>query len=285
MVYLLLAIASSAMVSIGMRITEKYVRNTMVMFTANYALCLVLSLFYLGDTRLFTHEQGIGTAVALGVISGVFYLLCFVLLQKNIRCNGVILSSAAMKLGSVMIPVLLAILLFHEPMGRTAFAGIILAVTAILLMNMKKVSRKSGDVRGERKTPWLLFLLLGSGFTDTMANIYDKIGAEGLKNQYLFYTFFAALLTALVMALLNKQKIRFADIVSGLLIGIPNYYSARFLLLSLGYVPAVIAYPVYSAGTIMLTSIIGLLLFSEKLNAQKKLALVLILAALVLLNL
>ena len=87
------------------------------------------------------------------------------------------------------------------------------------------------------------------------------------------------------MALLNKQKISFADIGSGLLIGIPNYYSARFLLLSLGYVPAVIAYPVYSAGTIMLTSIIGLLLFSEKLNAQKKLALVLILAALVLLNL
>lgn len=284
MVYLLLAIASSAMVSIGMRLTEKYVRNTMVMFTANYALCLVLSLFYIGDTRLFTHEQGIGTAVALGVISGVFYLLCFVLLQKNIRCNGVILSSAAMKLGSVLIPVLLAILLFHEPMGRTAFAGIILAVTAIFLMNLEKNQVKNSANKDGKKF-WLIFLLLGSGLTDTMANIYDKTGREALKNHYLFYTFLAALLTAFFMALIKKQKPRFADVGSGLLIGIPNYFSARFLLLSLGNVPAVIAYPVYSAGTIMITSTVGLLMFNEKLNAQKKLALVLILATLVLLNL
>ena len=95
----------------------------------------------------------------------------------------------------------------------------------------------------------------------------------------------AALLTALVMALLKKQKIRLADIGSGLLIGIPNYFSARFLLLSLGKIPAVIAYPVYSSGTIMITSMAGLLIFNEKLNFHKKLALVLILSALVLLNL
>ena len=44
MFYLFLATASSAMVSIFMRITEKYVRNNMVIFTADYAVCLALSL-------------------------------------------------------------------------------------------------------------------------------------------------------------------------------------------------------------------------------------------------
>mgnify|MGYP001043179958 CR=1 FL=1 len=285
MVYLLSAIASSAMVSIVMRITEKYVRHAMVMFTANYAVCLLFSRLYIGNTRFFTQEKGIGAAVVLGVISGFFYLLCFVLLQKNICHNGVILSSATMKLGSVLIPVLIAILLFHEPMGWIQLAGISIAAAAIVLINMEKGSREKGHISQGRKKLWLTLLLLGSGLTDTMTNIYDKTGTEVLKNHYLFYTFLAALLTALVMALLKKQKIRLADIGSGLLIGIPNYFSARFLLLSLGKIPAVIAYPVYSSGTIMITSMAGLLIFNEKLNFHKKLALVLILSALVLLNL
>ena len=277
MLYLFLAIASSAMVSIFMRITGKYVRNNMVMFTANYAVCLALSLLYIGDTRFFTNESGIGITVVLGIISGFLYLLSFVLLQKNIRYNGVVLSSAAMKLGSVMIPVLIAILLFHEQTGRIQSAGIIIAVAAIILMNIEKV--EAG------KKNWLIILLLGSGLTDTMANIYDKTGAAALKNHYLFYTFSAALLTAVVMALVNKQKIRLQDICSGLLIGIPNYYSARFLLLSFGSVPAVVVYPAYSVGTIIITSMAGMLIFGEKLSVQKKLALLLIMAALALLNL
>ena len=280
MFYLFLATASSAMVSIFMRITEKYVRNNMVMFTANYAICLTLSLLYIGDTRFFTNESGIEIVAALGLISGFLYLLSFVLLQKNIRYNGVILSSAAMKLGSVMIPVLIAILLFHEQAGRIQSTGIIIAAAAIILMNIEK-----GEAGKTRNKYWLIILLLGSGLTDTMANIYDKMGAAVLKNHYLFYTFSAALLTALVMVLVNKQKIRLQDICSGLLIGIPNYYSARFLLLSLGNVPAVVVYPAYSVGTIIITSMAGMLIFGEKLSVQKKLALLLILAALVLLNL
>lgn len=279
MFYLFLAIASSAMVSICMRITEKYVRNNMVMFTANYAICLALSLLYIGDTRFFTNESGIEIAVVLGIISGFLYLLCFVLLQKNICYNGVILSSATMKLGSVMIPVLIAILLFHEQVSKIQSAGIIIAVIAIILMNMEK-----GEAGKERKKYLLIVLLLSSGLTDSMANIYDKTGVAVLKNHYLFYTFSAALLTAFVMALKNKQKIRLADICSGLLIGIPNYYSARFLLLSFRSVPAVIVYPAYSVGTIIITSMVGMLIFGEKLSVQKKLALLLILAALALLN-
>ena len=279
MLYLILAIASSALVSICMRTTEKHVRNNMVMFTANYAICLVLSLLHMGNTRLFTYEKGIEIAVALGIISGFLYLASFVLFQKNIHYNGVVLSSAAMKLGSVMIPVLVAILLFSEYMGWIQLAGFIIAIVAIFLMNIEK-----GGVSKDRKNYLLIILILGSGITDTMANIYDKTGTAELKNHYLFYTFLAALLTAFVMIFVMKQKVKLADIASGLLIGIPNYYSARFLLLSLGKVPAVITYPVYSVGTIIVTSLVGMLIFSEKLSIQKKLALILILAALVLLN-
>ena len=117
-----------------------------------------------------------------------------------------------------------------------------------------------------------------------MANIFDKIGPADLKNLYLFCTFFAALLIALVLALRQRRQITATDLLYGLLIGIPNYYSARFLLLSLGDVPAVIAYPVFSVGTIIVISAAGAVFFHERLNRRKKGALLLILASLVMLN-
>lgn len=280
MLYLCLAIASSAMVSVCMRVSEKYVRNTMVMFTANYAVCLALSRFFMGDIRLFMAQNGMGLAVALGILSGLMYLVNFVLLQRNIRLNGVVLSSASMKLGAVLIPVMAAMCLFHEQMKWLQLVGAVLAVAAILLINLEK-----GDVNQGHQKIGLLVLLLVSGVTDTMANLYDKTGAEALKNHYLFYTFLAALILAFAMALYKRENVKAADVFSGVLIGIPNYFSARFILLALGQVSAVVVYPVYSVGTIIVITLVGLAVFREKLSRQKACAMALILIALVMLNL
>ena len=278
--YLILAIASSALVSICMRVSEKHVRNNMVMFTVNYATCLTISMLYMGNIHLFTSERGMGWATALGAVSGFLYLAGFVMLQRSIFHNGVILSSAAMKLGGVLIPIVLAMMLFRERMGLIQLIGAVIAIAAIILMNLEREA-----VRADGRRLWLLALLLTSGVTDTMANVYDKTGAAALKNHYLFYTFFAALLTAFIMALYKRQRPKPADVLCGVLIGIPNYFSARFLLLALASVPAVVTYPVYSVGTMIVISAVGVLLFKEKLSKQKKFALLLILAALVLLNL
>ena len=279
MLYLLMAIASSAMVSILMRISEKYVRSNMVMFCANYAVCMAVSLIYMGGTRPLAFETGTAAAVTLGAITGFLYLAGFVLLQKNVSCNGVILSGAAMKLGGVLIPVIAAVLFFQERMKRVQLAGAVLAAAAIVLINAEK-----GEADRGGKKQWLAVLLLVSGFSDTMANIFDKTGPAALKNLYLFCTFLAALLIALTLALRKRQRITAEDLLCGLLIGIPNYYSARFLLLSLGSVPAVAAYPVFSVGTIIVISTTGAVFFHESLSRQKKGALLLILVSLVLLN-
>ena len=56
MIYLLLAIACSALISICMRISEKHIKNEMGMFMANYALCILLSFVY-GHSHLHLHQQ------------------------------------------------------------------------------------------------------------------------------------------------------------------------------------------------------------------------------------
>lgn len=278
MIYLILAITCSSVISIIMRFSERFVRNNMIMFTTNYAVCLILSRVYMGKINLFTRENGIGIAVALGLFSGILYLTTFVLMQKNMFQNGMMLSSVFGKLG-ILVPTLMAILIFHEEPAPNQMIGIALAVAAIILINLEKGGIKKGGRR-----ILLLILLISTGVTDSMANIYDKTGNAVLKDHYLFYTFLAALILAVLMALLKNQRLTLKDVLFGILIGIPNYFSSRFLLLAVGSLPAVIVYPVFSVGTLIVITAAGMLLFKEKLSNQKKSALILILGALVLLN-
>ena len=70
----------------------------------------------------------------------------------------------------------------------------------------------------------------------------------------------------------------------GFAVGIPNFFSARFLLGALEHLPAVIVYPTYSVATILLITLGGTLFFREHLKKHQWVALAIILLALVLLN-
>ena len=300
MLYLLLAVVSSVLISVLMRVSEKSVKNPMLLFVANYFVCIIISIAYMGQFAVDLHAPKIGTALVLGVCSGILYLLGFVLLQYNIRKNGVVLSSTFMRLG-VLVPTAMAVLVFHEKPSATQLLGFLVAVAAILVMNLKfgeakTVPRTEKENVDQVKAPtekknapgivWLIILLLTGGFTDSLANVYDKAGNPDLKNQYLLFIFFVAFVCSVIGALLQvkKQKTNYMDFIWGFLIGIPNYYSARFLLLSLGQLPAILVYPALNVATILIVTIIGVIGFKEKLEKNKVIALGMILLALVLLN-
>ena len=134
------------------------------------------------------------------------------------------------------------------------------------------------------KKIWLLLLLVLSGITDSMANIYEKVGTAEGKDGYLLITFFTAFALASFFACRDKNKITRKDLFFGLLIGIPNYFSARFLLLALGSVDAVLAYPMYSVATIIVITLAGAFAFHEQISRKKAIALGLIVMAVCLLN-
>lgn len=278
MFYLILAVIASACVSLFMRAGEKKIQNNMIMFSVNYLVCIILARLFMGKIQLITSAEGVGYAIGLGVIAGILYLGGFVLLQYNIQKNGVVLASVFMKLG-VIIPTLMAMIVFREQPRVQQILGIIIAIIAIVVINLEKeeVDRKANKL-------WLLILLVCGGITDSMTNIYDKVGVADFKDHFLFYTFFVALICALVMSVVKKGKMSWWDALMGIAIGVPNYFTARFLLLSLGSVPAIIVYPVYSVATIAVVSLVSVVLFREKLGRQKMLAIGMILIALVLIN-
>ena len=125
-----------------MRIGEGRVKNNISMLSVNYFICLFLSILYTGYGNLFHIGDGLGIAIVLGMINGFFYIASLVLFQNSVKQNGVVLSAIFMKLG-IMMPLVISIVLFKEIPTVIQIVGFILALIAIVLINLKEKEREN----------------------------------------------------------------------------------------------------------------------------------------------
>lgn len=277
MIYLLLAIASTSLVAIVMRISGKYLKSNLGMTFFNYVVCSAMASLYSGAGNLFPKTEGLQLTLGLGIFTGVIYLIGLLLTQFNIQKNGVVLSTIFQKLGLV-VQVLMSIILFGERPVLIQIIGIVICLIAVVMINFEKgqtaISFKLG----------LVLLVFVSGFCDGMSKVQEELGNPALSEHFLFYTFSAALILCAVLLIKKREKINWKDVVFGVMLGVPNFFSCRFLLKSLSEVPAVIAYPTYSVAAVVVVTLAGVVAFKEKLSKRQWVSLGMILAALILLN-
>lgn len=276
MIYLVLAIMCSALLSVIMRLSEgKASGNSML--AVNYLTCLIVAALLTGPQNFIPQGNGAVLTLAMGLFNGFLYLLGFVVFHLNIRRNGLVMSATFMKLG-LLVPMVVSIFLFGEKPAFLQIIGFILAIGAILLINLEKgestLSFKAG----------LILLLLSGGSADAMSKIFEELGNHDHSAQFLLFTFLSAFLLCVLLVMKNNEKPCKADLLYGVALGIPNYFSALFLLKALGSVKAVVVYPTFSVGTIVTVSLVSVLFFREKLAKRQILALGIILVALILLN-
>ena len=304
MINLILAIISSSLVSIAMRLGEGRAKNNISMLSVNYFICMIFSIAYTGIGNLFQTGEGISTAIGLGSINGFFYIASLVLFQNSVKQNGVVLSAIFMKLG-IMVPLVVSIVLFKEMPTVIQIIGFIIAIAAIVLINLKEKtteikSKNREDTYKNKDTIFentkedslkkhpakigLILVLIGCGMSDGMSKIYQELGTDRFEELFLVFTFVIAFLLSIVLVKIKKQRFTKNELFYGALLGVPNYFSARFLLKALGEIPAVVAYPTFSIGTIAVITLTGMLIFKEKITKRQMLAIGLIMVAVVMLN-
>lgn len=277
MQYLLLAVLSSAMISLLMRLSTDKVKNNVGMLAVNYFTCLVVAGAYTGVDKLLPADPALPSTVWLGGLQGALYLTNFVLLQMNVQRSGVVLSAIFMKLG-LLVSLAVSILAFGETPTGLQIVGFIIAVGAIILINLDGGKSKKGC------GVWLVVMLVTGGLCDTMSKVYEQLGSPALAPQFLLYTFALALVLCFVLMIIKKQRIGKTELLFGVLIGVPNYFSAKFLLDALEEISAVIVYPTFSVGTILVITLAGVAFFKERLSKRQWIAVAAILSALIMLN-
>ena len=276
MIYLILAIASSSAISLMLRFSKGKTSGEISVLVINYLVCVAVAVSEVNG-NVFPASDTLKPALLMGVICGILYLVSFLLYQFNIQRNGVVLSSVFMRLG-LLVPMVVSVFLFNEIPTPLQMAGAAVAIAAIVMIN----------TGGERSSSGLKLslplLLIAGGSGDTMSKVFERYGDPALSGQFLCYTFSVSLIFCALLMLYKKERIGAGDLLFGALVGVPNYYSAKFLLKALSYMPAVIAYPTNSVATIAVVSLGGVLLFKERLDKRQWCAVAAIVAALMLLN-
>ena len=276
MISLIFGIMGSAMLSVFMRLSERKISNNIALLAVNYMTCTAVGAAYALAGGLETGRPLYLTA-GMGIFNGVLYLSSFVLFQASVRSNGVVLSSTFMKLG-LLLTMVISVAVYREMPDGLQALGFALAVCAIVLINYRKEAGSGGF-------KWsLMALLLFSGMGDSMSKIFEETGMTGMADWFLLFTFGTALPLALGLMVSRKQRIGKWEAVFGVMIGVANFFSSKLLLRALQTIPAVITYPVYNVGVILVVTVAGVLLFRERLEKRQWIGLGVILAALVLLN-
>ena len=231
-----------------------------------------------GFAPLLPAGPGLSTAVILGLLDGFLFLAGFVLLQWSIHRNGVVLSATFQKLG-LLVSMVVSVACFGERPAPWHWFAFVVALAAIVLMNRRSCGEKAGSMVG------LLPLLLSCGGCDVMSKVFEVYGNANLSGHFLLYTFLTALGLCVILMVSNRQGLPGKyEWIFGLIVGIPNYFAAKFLLASLVHLPAVIVYPVYSVATLLAVTFAGVVLFRERLEKRQWFAMGMILLSLVLLN-
>lgn len=284
MLSLILAIVCSASMTLVLKLFRTQSGNRFGILLGNYLTCVVIALFSLPHTSMLWKWST--STVLLGIIGGGFFVAALVAMQTSVRVNGATLTAAFAKLGLV-VSLIVSVVWFGERPGAMQLIGIVLVLSAIIVMH---VGPKKDAEQAKKTSLWLLLLtLLTGGCGDGMAKVFDQLGNAGENVLYIFWVFFTSCVLTALLALWERRRsgkrIVLKEFAAGVLVGIPNYYSSYLLLVALSRLPALLVFPVFSTGTILLVFFFSVLFFRERPTKRQLAGILLILASLVLLNL
>jgi drug/metabolite transporter (DMT)-like permease len=272
MIYLIGSILFSSYLTLAFKACEKYDVNIFQAIVFNYITCVITGSFVNGAFQITaTATQNTWFYWACGM--GILFISLFNIIGITAQKNGVAVASVANKL-SLIIPVLISVYLYKEQLSGLQIVGVVVALAAVLFT----CYQPSKSTTASTKTNWLIYLLplllfIGSGLLDSIINHVQKnyVTAEN-SNAYLITGFLSAATigtTLLTIQLIRgKQKFVFKNLLAGILIGIPNYFSIWCLVKFLKQSPwqSNQSIPVNNMGIVLFSAVAAWLLFKEKLS-------------------
>lgn len=288
MVYLMISLAGSCMLSIGFKLISVYHADMKRVVFINYITATVLTMavavLKLKDKNIFEgfENGGFWKMICLAVALG----FCMI---QNLWCTEV--STGKNGLGSTtffsragfLICIILSAVLWHDFPGIFQTAGILM-----LLVSMVEMMRgtQGESVAGDRKLFPVLFI--GSGLVFFFNAVYGKYFLAEYKPFFLSIVFMVTLISSIVLLFWGEREQNSSlttDILLGGVIGISNAIGTFFQLKSLDYLSVAIVMPVSAAGNLLIVALAGRFCFQEKGNRHTAIALVLAVISLILINL
>jgi drug/metabolite transporter (DMT)-like permease len=281
MIYIFLSICCSVTVAVLLKLAKRYQINVLQAVMWNYLAAILLSFVFF---RPAVHTILI-MPPALTLVLGLMLPLLFLVLAASVRNIGIVKTDIAQRL-SLFIPILAALFLFGEQFSNLRIAGLVIGFIAIFLTLFRKTGGRS------EKFSYLYPVLVFVGF-----GVIDVLFKQLALDRSIPYTsallivfciaFIVAMLILLYTVIINKQKVQIINFACGIVLGCFNFGNILFYMKAhraMAGNPSTV-FAAMNMGVILLGSLVGIILFKEKVSRINYIGIALALTAILFITL
>lgn len=302
MIAALLVIITNSLVFVLFKLFQRYQVHIKRAIIINYTTAVIISYVAIRqslDFNLLWNAKWIIPAIIIGII----YVLNFYVIDICTKNFNLAVTSLSGKM-SVVIPVLTGIIILNESFGWIRVVGIILALLSLfLILKPEKFSKSKLFFFSPAKIMKLyipIALFLFYGISDALfqisqkklfySSIYPESGGFSNENGIFVLTVFSiCLVFSILFTTIRKENpvrfYKFRDIIGGIALGVVNLIGGFMLLEAVSQVNNTgVLFAVINICVVILTTIIGILYFKEKLLPINIVGIGIAILSLVLLN-
>ncbi|MBS0010894.1 MAG: DMT family transporter [Bacteroidales bacterium] len=270
MIYLLICIVSSAGIMVVFKIAGMMKLDTFRIIVINYFAAAILG-FSMGGLP----EKSDLTAgwIPMALTIGILFIVMFFVIALSTQKAGIAVTSVASKM-SVVIPIAFSLLYFNEPLGILKITGIVMALVSVF---MTTYNRDKARRRGIQVILLPLVLFLGAGLIDSLIKYTQEIHL--LSHGTIMFSsvlFSISALTGVIFSFFRKKVLNRSmltqTLIAGIVLGIVNFGSLYGIIMALdsNVFASSIVFGINHMGIVVLSVIIAIMFFNEKLSILNK---------------
>ena len=285
MLLFILALVTSLAILVSFKIFERLNISTPHAIVINYIVAFALGYLY----QPFNFQNILSADwIYLSTISGIILSVSFFIYALSIKYFGISITALSGKM-SILIPIIVGFVLLGDEILVHRIIGIIMIFPALYLLLYENDKNTKTNKIKYLIFPILLFLFTGSN--DSIFKIADTYYLFGnISNVYMFLTnaFAISFVIAIIFILIQKPSINknqyLKTSIAGVELGILNWYSTFFFLRVIRLLPISIFIPLYNICFVLLSVLLGRILFKEKFDKNKIIGSIIAILSIVLLS-
>jgi drug/metabolite transporter (DMT)-like permease len=283
MLYILLSVCCSVLVSVLLKMARRYQINVVQAITWNYSIAAFLTWIFLKPEPSSITNAPLNIYLLLGILlPAIFYVMA-----AAVRNAGIVRTDVAQRL-SLLISLSAAFLLFGDQLSLAKAIGIIVGFAAIFCLIPWQ---KTHVVSQSNKSTWmyLVGVFLGIGVIDILFK-QMALNKTAPYTASLFIVYVLAFIVSVVGTVyqvkFKKKRFLFRNIFFGWILGLFNFGNILFYLKAhqaLEHDPSTV-FTAMNIGVIAAGTLVGLFIFKEKLVVLHRLGIALAVAAIIIIG-
>ncbi|MDR2871948.1 MAG: EamA/RhaT family transporter [Xanthomonadaceae bacterium] len=283
MSYLVFSVFCSVAVSVLLKLSPRLRLDVGQMVMWNYLMAAGLC-FALLRPSLDSLRGGQGPWLTLSMLA-LLLPSVFLILAKAVAGNGIVRTDVAQRL-SLLLSLLAAFVWFGERADVWKLTGLALGLIAIVGV-VARPETMSGS-RSDGSWRWLLLVWAGFAAIDVMLKQVAQSGTSSMSAlQVIFVMAFLLMLCRQIWRHgLGYEPLRLCNFPAGLLLGLFNFGNIFFYVRAHQALPEnpATVFASMNIGVVVLGTLVGVVVFGEKTSQYNRLAIVLAIAAIVLIQ-